>query len=180
VLKPLAIVASLSILASPMVMPALAAAPDCVSADLVKSTIVPLAVCVDPAVWEKVDAATGQEFVYFTKDQTAGFAIVTEKPSVALPAFHDGILAYAEKLSGAAAGSIKSYDDATLIVSGKSWGAMHYNATMQGNQIEFLDYYYSEDGLGAIQLLFWSAPADAGKITDDLAPKLISSVLLNP
>jgi hypothetical protein len=160
--------------------PALAADPDCGGADLVKSTVVPLAACVDPGVWQKVETMSGQEFAYFTKDDGAAFAVVTEQPVVAMDQFHDGILAFAEKQSGAPAGSIKSYDDATVTIGGRSWGTMHYNAAMLGNQIEFLTYYYSEDGLGSVQLVFWSAPADAAKVAGELAPKLMSSVTLNP
>ena len=51
--------------------------------------------CVDPAVWEPGQGTGDQEFVYFSKDGKAGFAIVTEEPSVDLKAYHDAILQFA-------------------------------------------------------------------------------------
>ena len=156
-------------------LPALAADPDCGSANLVKSAKLKLEACVDPAVWEAGQGTGDQEFVYFSKDGKAGLAIVTEEPSVDLKAYHDAILGFASKQSGAAA-PVTSYDDATTTINGKDWGSMHYNVKVQDQELEFLNYYYSEQGLGSTQFIFWSLPADAGSTSTDLAGKVMPTV----
>jgi len=156
-------------------LPALAADPDCGSANLVKSAKLKIEACVDPAVWDAGQGTGDQEFVYFSKDGKAGFAIVTEEPSVDIQAYHDAILQFATKQS-AATDAVKSYDDATSTINGKSWGSMHYDVKVQNQTLEFLNYYYSEQGLGSTQFIFWSVPGDAATVQSDLAGKVMPTV----
>jgi len=158
-----------------MSLPAVAADPDCGSANLIKSAKLKIEACVDPAVWEAGQGTGDQEFVYFSKDGKAGFAIVTEEPSVDLKAYHDAILQFAIKQSGAA-DPVKSFDETTTTINGKDWGSMHYNVKVQDQELEFLNYYYSEQGLGSTQFIFWSLPADAGSTSTDLAGKVMPTV----
>ena len=168
-MKSFIIGASLALVA----LPAMAADPDCGSANLVKSAKLKIEACVDPATWEAGQGTGDQEFVYFSKDQKAGFAIVTEEPDVTMQQYHDAILAFAAKQSGAPEGSVTSYDDKTETINGKSWGSMHYDVTVQGTKLEFLNYYYSEAGLGSTQFIFWSLPEDAALVSDTLAAKVM-------
>ena len=156
-------------------LPALAADIDCGTASLVKSAKLKIEACIDPTVWEAGQGTGDQEFVYFSKDGKAGFAIVTEEPSVDIKAYHDAILQFATKQSGAAE-PVKSYDDASSSINGKDWGSMHYDVKVQDNTLEFLNYYYSEDGLGSTQFIFWSLPADASGVQSDLAGKVMPTV----
>ena len=156
-------------------LPAMAADPDCGSGNLVKSAKLKIEACVDPAVWEANQGTGDQEFVYFSKDGKAGFAIVTEEPSVDLKAYHDAILQFATKQSGSTA-PVTSFDDATETINGKGWGSMHYNVKVQDQELEFLNYYYSEQGLGSTQFIFWSLPADADTTKSDLAGKVMPTV----
>jgi len=156
-------------------LPAFAADIDCGTADLVKSQKLKLEACVDPAVWESSPGSGDQEFVYFSKDGKAGFAIVTEAPSVDLKAYHDAILQFATKQSGAPQ-PLTSFDDASPAINGKNWGSMHYTVKVQENTLEFLNYYYSEPGLGSTQFIFWSTPDDAAMVESDLAGKVMPTV----
>ena len=47
---------------------------------------------------------------------------------------------------------------------------------MQDQELEFLNYFYSEQGLGSTQFIFWSLPADADTVKSDLAGKVMPSV----
>lgn len=170
-MKSFIIGASLALVA----LPAMAADPDCGSANLVKSTKLKIEACVDPAMWEPGQGTGDQEFVYFSKDGKAGFAIVTEEPSVDLKAYHDAILQFATKQSGAAE-PVASFDDGTTSINGKNWASMHYTVKVQDNTLEFLNYYYSENGLGSTQFIFWSQPADAAMVLADLASKVMPTV----
>jgi hypothetical protein len=156
-------------------VPVAAAELDCGGADLVKSAKLKIEACVDPADWAAGQGTGDQEFVYFSRDQKAGFAIVTEEPAVDMDAYHDAIIAFATKQSAAAEGSVASYDDATQEINGKTWGTMHYDVTVQGSKLEFLNYYYSEEGLGSTQFIFWSLPEDAGTVSAKLADKVIQT-----
>ncbi len=158
-------------------LPAVAADIDCGSADLVKSARLKIEACVDPAVWQAGQGTGDQEFVYFSKDGKAGFAIVTEEPSVDMQAYHDAILAFATKQSGAA-DPVKSYDDATSTINGKDWSSMHYDVKVQDQSLEFLNYFFSEDGLGSTQFIFWSLPEDAAPVQSDLAGKVMPTVAI--
>lgn len=171
-LKSLLIGGAIALIAAPV----MAADIDCGKADLVKSVTLKIEACVDPALWQAGQGTGDQEFVYFSKDGKAGFAIVTETPSVDMSAYHDAILAFAAKQSGGADGSVTSYDDANSDINGKTWQSMHYNVTVQGSELEFLNYYYSEEGLGSTQFIFWSLPADAAAISSDLAGTVMPTV----
>ena len=156
-------------------LPAVAADIDCGSANLVKSAKLKIEACVDPAVWDVGQGTGGQEFVYFSKDSKAGFAIVTEEPAVDMQAYHDTILQFATKQSGAS-DPLKSYDDTTSTINGKSWSTMHYDVKVQDQTLEFLNYFYSEQGLGSTQFIFWSLPVDAAMVQSDLAGKVMPTV----
>jgi hypothetical protein len=158
-------------------LPTLADDIDCGAADLVKSQKLKLQACLDPDVWDRSESGGDQEFVYFSKDGKAGFAVVTETPAVDLKAYHDTILQFAARQSGAAQ-PLASFDDASSTINGKLWGSMRYNVTVQGDSFEYLNYYYSEQGLGSAQLIFWSLPADAGTVRSDLAAKVMPTVTL--
>ena len=156
-------------------LPAMAADVDCGSANLVKSAKLKLEACVDPAIWDAGQGTGDQEFVYFSRDGKAGFAIITETPAVDLPAYHDAILQFATKQS-AATDPVISFDDASQAINGKNWGSMHYSVKVQDQTLEFLNYYYSEQGLGSTQFIFWSLPADAAGVQSDLAGKVMPTV----
>ena len=170
-MKSLVLAAALALVA----LPAVAADIDCGSADLVKSAKLKIEACVDPAVWQAGQGTGDQEFVYFSKDGKAGFAIVTEEPTVDMQAYHDAILQFATKQS-AATDTLKSYDDATSTINGKSWSSMHYDVKVQDQALEFLNYFYSEDGLGSTQFIFWSVPADAGAVSGTMASAVMPTV----
>ena len=169
--KSLIVGAALAVLT----LPAVAADVDCGSANLVKSAKLKIEACIDPAVWDAGQGTGDQEFVYFSKDGKAGFAIVTEEPSVDVQAYHDAILQFATKQS-AAADTVKSYDDATSTINGKNWASMHYDVKVQDQTLEFLNYFYSEPGLGSTQFIFWSLPGDAAATQADLAGKVMPTV----
>ena len=156
-------------------LPAFADDIDCGAATLVKSQKLKLEACVDPAVWESSPGSGDQEFVYFSKDGKAGFAIVTEAPVVDLKAYHDAILQFAGKQSGAPQ-PLTSADDAAVTINGKAWASMHYTVKVQDSTLVFLNYYYSEPGLGSTQFIFWSAPGDAAMVQTDLASAVMPTV----
>jgi hypothetical protein len=156
-------------------LPVIAADPDCGTAQLVKSAKIGIEACVDPAMWDQGQGSGDQEFVYFSKDQKAGFAIVTEAPAVPLMDYHDAILKFAAAASGGK-DPVQSYDNQTPTINGKGWGSMHYDVSVQGSKLEFLNYYYSQKGLGSTQFIFWSAPEDAANVETDYADKVMPTV----
>lgn len=158
--------------------PAVAADIDCGTADLIKSQKLKLEACVDPAVWEAGQGTGDQEFIYYTRDGKAGFAVVTEQAgSNDLKAYREAILQMATRQSGAAA-PLTSFDDASSTINGTQWSSMRYNVKVQEDSFEFLNYYYSADGFGSAQLIFWSLPADAATVASDLAGKVMPTVTL--
>jgi len=155
--------------------PALGADIDCGMATLLKSARLKIEACIDPTIWDSARSGAGEEFLYYTKDGKAGFALVTEEPAVPLSEYHDAILELASKLSGAFQ-TARSHDDASQTINGKDWRRMGYSLDLTGQTFEFLNYYYSEEGLGSAQFIFWSLPADAGLVQADLASKVMPTV----
>ena len=92
-----------------------------------------------------------------------------------MTAYRAAILGSAGRQSGDE-GSAAAYEDGSGDINGKSWQWMHYNVTVQGNAFEFLNYYYSEAGLGSVQFIFWSLPGDAAMVGTDLAGKVMATV----
>lgn len=160
-------------------LPAFAADPDCGSAQLIKSTKLPIAACIDPAVWQPEASSGDQEYIFFSKDQRAGFAIVTEDVGASADAYRDAIISVATTQSGAPEGSITPHDMSTVQLNGKTWHSMHYNVEVQETELEFINYYYSEEGLGAVQFIFWSTPEDAATVDKTLAGKVMPTVTIS-
>jgi hypothetical protein len=159
-------------------LPAMAADIDCGTADLIKSQKLKLEACVDPAVWEAGQGTGDQEFIYFTRDGKAGFAVVTEQAgSNDLKAYRDASLLRAPRLRGPTA-PLTSFGDASSTLNGRQWGSMRYNVKVQEDSFEFLNYYYSAEGFGSAQFIFWSLPADAAGVANDLAGKVMPTVTL--
>jgi hypothetical protein len=152
---------------------------DCGSATLLKSTRLKVEACIDPTIWDSARSGAGEEFLYYTKDGKAGFALVTEEPAVPLGEYHDAILDLASKQSGALQ-TAKSHDDTSLTINGKDWRRMEYSLELTGQSLEYLNYYYSEGGLGSAQFIFWSLPADAGMVRTELAGKVMATVTITP
>jgi hypothetical protein len=150
---------------------------DCGAADLVKSSRLKIELSVDPAVWDGRQGSGEQEFLYFSRDGKAAFAIITEEPAVDLHDYHDSILAFATENSGAA-DPVTSYDDAQTTINGKTWSSMHYDVKVEDQPLEFLNYYYSEQGLGSTQFIFWSLPEDAAAVQSDFAGKVMPTVTI--
>ena len=159
-------------------LPAFAADPDCGSAELIKSTRLPVAACVDPAIWNADNGAGDAEYIFSSKDQRAGFAIFTENTELSADAYRNSIIAMATTQSGAPEGSIVPHDVATAEIDGRQWRSMHYNLMVEEKELEFINYYYTEPGLGAVQFIFWSRPADAAMVDKDLAGRIMPTVTI--
>ena len=177
--KSLVLAATLALLSLPFAATGVFAqskAPDCGDSTLAASTKIKVAACIDLNDWNASTGTGDQEFVYFSKDGKAALAIVTELPNVPMDAYRDAIIAFATKSSGAAEGSIEPIDPEEQDINGKPFQSMLYDVSVQGNDLEFLNYYYSEAGIGSVQFIFWSIPDDVGPVLTPLADKVMETV----
>ncbi|MBI4920239.1 MAG: hypothetical protein HY834_00685 [Devosia nanyangense] len=150
---------------------------DCGTATPVASTKIKIAACIDLDDWNAGQGSGDQEFVYFSKDGNVGFAYITETAYAPIDAYHDAIIQYATQQSGFAAGSVTPFEEGEQTINGKTWNSMHYKVTVQGNELEFINYFYSEPALGSTQFVFWSLPAMT-ESAKALAEKVMSTVTI--
>lgn len=150
---------------------------NCPADDLARSGVVPMAACIEHAVWEAGSASGAQEFVFFSKDQRIGFAIVTEEIIVEPQQFRDAIVQVAATGAGIDRNQVRVFDERQPTVAGQIWNSMRYQLTMQGTPLEYLNYRYSRPGFGAVQMVFWSLPTDA-TYTTEVAERIMRSVTI--
>ena len=150
---------------------------DCGTATPVASVKIKIAACIDMADWNAGQGSGEQEFVYFSKDGNVGFAYITETAYAPIDAYRDAIIQYATQQSGSAAGSIAPFDEGEQTINGKTWKSMHYKLTVQGNELEFVNFFYSEPALGSAQFVFWSLPNMTDTSTA-LAAKVMPTVTI--
>jgi len=137
----------------------LLAAPALACTDISSKTL-KLTGCVDEE-WVAGTGTGAQEFVYATADQNFGMQVITETDVVAAQAFHDAILANAAAAIGGKADEVKAVTERVENIDGKAFNVLEYTIPNDGNPILFQNFYYSQPGLGSIQVLGYSLETDA-------------------
>lgn len=127
----------------------------------ISSQTVKLTGCVDDE-WQPTDGEGAQEFVYLTADQNFGLMVITEKDAVAAGAFRDAIVGNA--VSGGAGGKaddVKVVGERIENIDGKPFNVLQYTLANGGMPILYQNFYYSQPGVGSIQILAFSLETDA-------------------
>lgn len=87
--------------------------------------------------------------------------VITEKDIIPVKQFRAAIIQNAIKGSGASAGDIKVVGEGKATIDGKSFNVIKYSIPNDGNPILFQNYYFSESGFGALQILAYSLQSEA-------------------
>ena len=131
---------------------------------------VPLTVCVDPRIWSwfvpvqasKQSYGNGREKIYF---DSIGFA--EAHPEADLRAF---IIKGANQY-GTNKEVVEIVGERDVTLGGRPWHAIEF-AT---HTAQFVDYYYSAEGFGTIQLFFLSFKENLAR-RDELAAQILNSI----
>ena len=131
---------------------------------------VPLTVCVDPRIWSwfvpvqasKQSYGNGREKIYF---DSIGFA--EAHPEADLRAF---IIKGANQ-HGTNKEVVEIVGERDVTLGGRPWHAIEF-AT---HTAQFVDYYYSAEGFGTIQLFFLSFKENLAR-RDELAAQILNSI----
>ena len=148
-LKPLFIGAGLALL---IAGPALACTD-------ISTKTVKLTGCVDDE-WVAGQGTGAQEFVYTTQDQNFGLQVITESGVVAAQAFHDAILNNAVSAIKGKPEDVKVISERVENIDGKPFNVLEYTIPNNGNPVLFQNFYYSQPGVGSIQILGYSLATD--------------------
>jgi len=146
-------------LAAVAVATAFAVSPAFAACDTINSKNIKLSACVSENDWIVQPQQGDQEFLYFSSDDKVGFTIITEKESFTASDFRGAVLTNGKNANGG--------KDPTIIaervenVGEKPWNVMEYQFGDPGQELEFQNFYYSQPGLGSVQVVFWSLPSDA-------------------
>jgi hypothetical protein len=138
----------------------LVAAPALADCTDISSKTLKLTGCVDKE-WVAGTGTGAQEFVYNTADQNFGLMVITETDAFPGTTFHDAIIANAVKGAGGKQDDVKVVSERIENIDGKPFNVLEYTLANDGNPILFQNYYYSQPGLGSIQILGYSLETDA-------------------
>jgi hypothetical protein len=125
----------------------------------ISSKTIKLTGCVDEE-WVAGEGAGAQEFVYTTADQNFGLQVITENGVVAAQAFHDAILNNAVTAINGKPEDVKVISERIENIDGKPFNVLEYTIPNDGNPILFQNFYYSQPGVGSIQILGYSLDVD--------------------
>jgi hypothetical protein len=136
----------------------LVAAPALACTDISSKTL-KLTGCVDEE-WVAGEGKGAQEFVYATADQNFGLQVITETGVVAAQAFHDAILNNAVSAIQGKPDDVKVISERVENIDGKPFNVLEYTIPNNGNPVLFQNFYYSQPGVGSIQILGYSLVTD--------------------
>ena len=127
--------------------------------ETITSTKVKLSACVDTTGWATQTPSGDQEFLYYSSDETIGFAVISENGAWPVSQFREAIL------SNAAAAALDAKPENVSIVSerlenigGKAWNVIEYQVQIPDGSLLFQNFYYVQPGFGSSQFVYWSAP----------------------
>jgi hypothetical protein len=126
---------------------------DCV---LIKSTTLPVTICLDDTVWTNGDSNDAAELSFVTKDETLFLLVITETDEVQLDAFEKAIVVNAQSAAGKKPVEVKSKE--RLDAHGLEWGRMVYDADIEDIKIRYENYFTTIKGKGSVQFVFYTTP----------------------
>ena len=127
--------------------------------ETVTSTKVKLSACIDTTGWATQTPAGDQEFLYYSSDETIGFAVINENGAWPASQFREAILTNA-----AAAAADAKPENVTVVserlenIGGKAWNVIEYQVATADAPLLFQNFYYVQPGFGSTQFVYWSIP----------------------
>ena len=125
--------------------------------ETITSTKVKLNACVDTTGWATQTPSGDQEFLYFSSDETMGFAVISENAAWPVAKYREAIL------SNAAAAALDAKPENVTIVGerlenigGKAWNVIEYQVVTTDAPLLFQNFYYVQPGFGSTQFVYWS------------------------
>ena len=136
----------------------LLAAPALACTDI-SSAVVKLTGCVDEQ-WVAQEGAQALEFSYLTDDKNFALQVVTEAEVIPAPTMRGAILQNAANAVGGKTENVTIVSERIENIDGKPFNEIEYTLTDGTNTLTYQNYYYSQPGLGTVQILALSAPTD--------------------
>jgi len=126
---------------------------DCI---LIKSTTLPVTICLDDTIWKNGDSNDAAELSFATKDETLFLLVITETDEVQLDPFEKAIIANAQSAAGKVPVEVKFKE--RLDAHSLEWGRMVYDADIEGLKIRYENYFTTIKGKGSVQFVFYTTP----------------------
>jgi hypothetical protein len=147
-----------------------------VACETIASTKVKLSACVDTTGWATQTPAGDQEFLYYSSDETIGFAVINENGAWPVSQFREAIL------TNAAAAALDAKPENVTVVSerlenigGKAWNVIEYQVVTTDAPLLFQNFYYVQPGFGSTQFVYWSIP-EGGTSAAFRAGQMLSTI----
>jgi len=144
--------------------------------ETITSTKVKVSACIDTNGWATQTPSGDQEFLYFSSDETIGFAVINENGAWPASQFREAILSNA-----AAAALDAKAENVTIVgerlenIGGKAWNVIEYQVQIPDGALLFQNFYYVQPGFGSSQFVYWSAP-EGGTSTAFRAGQMLATV----
>ncbi|MEZ5792047.1 MAG: hypothetical protein R3D34_15145 [Nitratireductor sp.] len=136
----------------------------------IKSTVVPVSVCLDPDKWTLANLNGAEEHGFRHKEHDLYFLMITEKTVIEKPALKKAAITNAQSAAGLNKVNILKDDSAS--VGGYPFGHIIYNTLVDGIDITYDNYYTSFPDQGSLQLVIFTGAKEF-----DAAAPVISEVI---
>ncbi len=144
--------------------------------ETITSTKVKLSACIDTTGWTTQTPAGDQEFLYYSSDETIGFAVINENGAWPASQFREAILSNAASAAlDAKPENVKIVSERLENIGGKAWNVIEYQVQIPDGSLLFQNFYYVQPGFGSSQFVYWSAP-EGGTSTAFRAGQMLATV----
>ena len=123
---------------------------------LIKSTTLPVTICLDDKVWKNGNRNDAAELSFVTKDEKLFLLVITETDEVKLDAFEKAIVVNAQSTAGKKSVDVKSKE--RLDAHGLEWGRMVYDSDIDNLKVRHENYFTTIKGKGSVQFVFYTTP----------------------
>ncbi len=139
-------------------VPAATAPGNCTS---IKSEVLPVGLCLDPAGWALANLEGAAEQSFKRKDTEFYLMLITEKEFFDQPTLKKALLTNAQNAAGLE--KVKTLEDGQATVAGKDFGRIVYQTIIDGLDVTYENYYRGLDGKGSVQFVFFALTSDYEK-----------------
>ncbi len=127
----------------------------------IKSEVLPVALCLDPAGWALANLEGAAEQSFKRKDTEFYLMLITEKEFFDQPTLKKAVLTNAQNAAGLE--KVKTLEDGSATVAGKDFGRIVYQTIIDGLDVTYENYYRGLDGKGSVQFVFFALTSDYAK-----------------
>ena len=124
----------------------------------IASMVVPVSVCLDPAIWERAELGGDTEHSFKIKDAERYLMVITESDFFPNATLKSAILKNAQAAAGLE--KVNIVEEGEVEIRGARFNRITYQTIVDGIDATYTNYYTGFIGKGSLQLVFFSGTGD--------------------